>query len=100
MENLERWVRHSAMSDTTRYGAAVAALPSGIGALNGVVQGVIIHSDWLGAYGVAESDFARVSRETLPVAERSHMFWTAMRVRSLSAARPRSVAWGPAAISR
>jgi hypothetical protein len=70
MENLERWVRHSAMSDTTRYGAAVTALPSGIGALNGVVQGVIIHSDWLGAYGVAESDFARVSRETLPVVER------------------------------
>ena len=70
MENVERWIRHSAMSDIGGHGAAVAQLPPGIGALNGVVQGVIIHSDWLGAYGVRESQFDRVSRDTLPVAER------------------------------
>jgi hypothetical protein len=70
MENVERWIYHSAMSDPGRHGAAVAGLPSAVGALNGVVQGVIIHSDWLSAYGVGESQFVRVSRETLPVAER------------------------------
>lgn len=70
MENLEQWVRHSAMSDISRHAAAVAELPSDIGALNSVVQGVIIHSDWLGAYGVAESEFDSISRETLPMAER------------------------------
>jgi Transglutaminase-like superfamily len=70
MENPERWIRHSPMSDTRRYSSAVAELPSSVSALNGVVQGVIIHTDWLGAYGVDESQFDRVSRETLPVDER------------------------------
>jgi hypothetical protein len=69
-ESIERWIRHCAMSDPGRHDAAVAELPSSVGALNGVVQGLLIHSDWLGAYGVNESQFARVSRETLPVAER------------------------------
>jgi hypothetical protein len=70
MENIERWIGHSAMSDTGRHAVAVAELPPGIGALNSVLQGLIIHSDWLRAYGVDESRFDRVSRETLPVAER------------------------------
>ena len=70
MENVDRWISHSAMSDTGRHHAAVTELPSGIGALNSIVQGLIIHTDWLGAYGVEESQFDRVSRETLPVADR------------------------------
>jgi hypothetical protein len=70
MENFERWTSHSAMSDLGRHGAAVAELPSGVGALNGVVQRVLIRTDWLGAHGVDQSWFDRVSRNTLPVAER------------------------------
>jgi hypothetical protein len=70
MENLDRWISHSPMSDTGRHSSAVAELPSSVSALNGVVQGVIIHTDWRGAYGVHESHFDRVSRETSPVAER------------------------------
>jgi hypothetical protein len=70
MENVERWISHSAMSDTGRHAAAVAELLHGISALNSVVQGLLIHSDWLGTYGVCESDFDRISRDTLPVAER------------------------------
>lgn len=70
MENVERWMRHSAMSDTGRHDAVVAELPSDIGTLNGVVQGIIIHTDWLSAYGVDDAQFDRVSRDTLPVAER------------------------------
>lgn len=70
MENVERWMRHSAMSDTGRYNAAVAEMPMGIGALNAVVQGIVIHTEWLGAYGVNASDFDHVSRDTLPVADR------------------------------
>lgn len=69
-ENIERWIGHSAMSDPGRHDAAVAELPSSVRALNGVVQGLIIHTDWLSAYGVNESQFERVSRETVPVAER------------------------------
>jgi Transglutaminase-like superfamily len=69
-ENIERWIGHSAMSDPGRHDAAVAELPSRVRALNGVVQGLIIHTDWLSAYGVHESQFERVSRETVAVAER------------------------------
>jgi len=70
MENVDRWISHSAMSDLGRYHDAVAELPNGVGALNRVVQGVIIHTDWLHAYGVDSSRFERVSRDTLPIAER------------------------------
>ncbi|MBA2401567.1 MAG: transglutaminase domain-containing protein [Bradyrhizobium sp.] len=68
MENVERWMRHSAMSDIGRHDAA--SMPANIGALNTIVQGLIIHTDWLASYGVNESDFARVWRDTLPVADR------------------------------
>jgi hypothetical protein len=68
VDNVERWMRHSAMSDIGRHEAA--DLPADIGALNAVVQGIIIHTDWLAAYGVNASDFAQVSRDTLPVADR------------------------------
>jgi hypothetical protein len=70
MENVERWISHSPMSEPGRHGAVVAGLPSSVDALNSIVQGIIIHADWLSAYGVDESRFDRVSRETLPVAER------------------------------
>lgn len=70
MENVERWINQSPMSDTGPHGAAVAELPEGISDLTRVVQGLIIHTDWLGAYGVDVSQFAGQSRETLPVAER------------------------------
>ena len=70
MENVERWISHSAMSDISRHDAAIAEMSADIGALNAAVQGMIIHTEWLGAYGVKESDFASVSRDTLPVADR------------------------------
>jgi hypothetical protein len=70
MENVERWIRHSAMSDTGAHDAAVAEMPTDIGALNVIVQGFIIHTEWLGAYGVDASDFASLSRDTLPAADR------------------------------
>jgi hypothetical protein len=70
MDNVKQWISHSAMSDPGRHEAAMAELPSTVSALNRVVQGVLIHSDWLSAYGVDESRFAGVSRETLPIAAR------------------------------
>jgi hypothetical protein len=70
MENVERWISHSAMSDTSRHDAAVAEISSSVGALSAAVQGFIIHTEWLDAYGVNASDFASVSRDTLPVADR------------------------------
>ena len=45
-------------------------LPVDVGALCRVAQGILIHSDWLSAYGVSEAQFRTVSRETLPLAGR------------------------------
>jgi hypothetical protein len=70
MENFERWIGQSAMSDTGRHDVAVAEMPSSVGALNAAVQGIIIHTEWLDAYGVNASNFASVSRDTLSVTDR------------------------------
>lgn len=70
MEEARRWVGHTRMSDPRRHQSAIGALPSDIGALNEVVQGLLVHSDWLTAYGLDEAAYRAVSRATLPVAER------------------------------
>lgn len=70
MANAERWISHSAMSEPGRYQASMAELPAEVDALNRVVQGILVHTDWLHAYGIDSSRFERISRETLPVAVR------------------------------
>ncbi len=55
MENIERWISHSAMSDTGRHAAAVAELPiRRWRPQSDSCRVVIIHTDWLKAYGVDE----------------------------------------------
>lgn len=58
------------MSDPGSGHPGFDELPSDVGALCRVVQGVLIHSDWIAAYGVSEAQFRTVSRETLPLAAR------------------------------
>lgn len=70
MENLERWTKHSFMSDPAGHAGLVAELPPDIGALNSLVQGLLVHSDWLSLYGLDNADYRAVSRSTLPVADR------------------------------
>jgi Transglutaminase-like superfamily len=70
MIGVDRWAAHSQMSDPAKHAGLAAALPSGVGALNRVVQGLLIHSDWLGAYDVDERRVRANSRKTLPVADR------------------------------
>jgi len=65
-----RWVGHSRMSDPGSCAAHVAELPADVGALNRVVGGLLIHSDWLGAYDVDAHKLRANSRTTLPVADR------------------------------
>jgi transglutaminase superfamily protein len=65
-----RWVDHSRMSDPGRHAARIAELPADVGALNRIVQGLLIHSDWLDAYGVDAHELRANSRTTLPVADR------------------------------
>ena len=67
---MERWADHTPMSDPEGHAAVIADLSANIGLLNGFVQGVLVHSDWLNAYGLDDADYRTVSRATLPVAER------------------------------
>jgi hypothetical protein len=70
MTSNEQWTGHSGMSDLGDHVAILADLPPDVPVLNSVIQGVLIHSDWLSAYGLDEAQFATVSRTTLPVADR------------------------------
>jgi hypothetical protein len=63
MENVERWTSHSLMSDPAHHTVAIAGFPSDIGVLNGIIQGVLIHSDWLIDYNSMRPGF------TLPRAQ-------------------------------
>lgn len=58
------------MSDPAGHAVAIAGLPSDIGVLSSIIQGVLIHADWLTAYGVDDSHLLAASRTTLPVADR------------------------------
>jgi hypothetical protein len=65
-----RWAGHTRMSHPGKHALLVADLPSGIGPLISVVQGLLIHSDWLDAYPIEKERFSGMSRETLPIADR------------------------------
>jgi hypothetical protein len=68
MPNVEKWIDQSPMSNPAGHTAVIAALPSDIGALNGIIQGVLIHTECLAAYGL--EDAGPLSRATLPIADR------------------------------
>lgn len=70
MENPDRWRYHGPMSAPGAGSLNFDGLPGDAAALCRIVQGVLIHSDWLTAYGVSEAQFRTVSRETLPLAGR------------------------------
>lgn len=70
MESPERWRHHGPMSAPGNGLLNFNGLPVDVGSLCRVAQGVLIHSDWLAAYGVSEAQFQTVSRETLPLAGR------------------------------
>jgi hypothetical protein len=100
MPNLERWTDHSPMSDPVNHAAAIADLPSNIGMLNGIVQGVLVHSDWLTAYGLDDAHYRTVSRATLPVAERLDSIFERTRNPFKSHGHPINEQSEPAGISR
>lgn len=70
MENLERWIIHTLMSDPADHIGHVTELPSDIGRLNRLIQGLLVHSDWLTVYGLQPAHYRTASRDTLAVADR------------------------------
>jgi hypothetical protein len=92
MESVERWIGHSRMTDPGEHAAAVADLPPEVAALNNIIQGVLIHSAWLSAYGIDEVRLDPAARTTLPVAKRLEQIFTsgacALDVKRSPARRP------------
>ncbi len=70
MCSIDRWTGHTPMSDPADHAPRLAGLPADIGALNRVVQGMLVHSDWLAAYELDEALLDAGSRRTLPIAQR------------------------------
>jgi hypothetical protein len=69
-EDLDRWIGRSEMTDPGRHRDGIAGLPSEVGLLNGVIQGLLVHSDWLASYGLDETHRVGDSRKTLAIADR------------------------------
>jgi Transglutaminase-like superfamily len=70
MPNLDRWTQQSRMSKLGVHAYAIGELPFGLSGLVNIVQGLLVHEAWLGAYGLDERDYRGISRATLSVAER------------------------------
>ncbi len=68
------YMKHNALSDPGVHRASIQALAGAPRPLAGVIQGLLIHDSGLSHYGLSDSDFADVSRKTLPVAERLSHF--------------------------
>jgi hypothetical protein len=66
----ERWLAHTPMSDPGPAAALIEALPNDPPALVRAVQGLLLHGEWLGAYGLDADRTRPPSRTTLPVSER------------------------------
>jgi hypothetical protein len=60
----------TALTESGPHAAAIASLPDDVPSLVGIVQGVLIHGDWLDLYHLTDADFADTARDTLPIAAR------------------------------
>lgn len=78
-----RWLHQTRMTDPGPEASMLDGLPSALNAVCRIVQGVLIHLEWVGAYGLSERDFARASRDTLSLSD---------RLRRLADADPRPLA--------
>jgi hypothetical protein len=58
------------MTEPAVFDPAIKALPGDAASLARVVQGLLIHSEWLASYGADPNAFGAVSRATLPVRQR------------------------------
>ena len=82
-----RWLAQSRMSDPARYSPLVDDLPSEVGALIRVIQGLLIHADWLDDDSADNRRVSADARKTLPLAEQlDHIL--EIDPRPLHAARP------------
>jgi hypothetical protein len=65
-----RWTEHSAMTQPGDHAGMVAALPARPADLAAIIQGVLVHADWMAAYGLDGSTCGANGRGTLGMADR------------------------------
>ncbi len=65
-----RWLQHSPMTDPGMLAEEFKDLPPDVASLSRIAQGLLVHSEWLSAYGLDPTAFHSISRITLPVSER------------------------------
>jgi hypothetical protein len=70
MDGLEYYAAHGPLTEPAEYAGEFAGLPGDLDSYCRFVQGIVLHSDWAAAYGVADIG---LSRETLAVAERMEL---------------------------
>ena len=58
------------MTEPGRLAAQFETLPVGVAVLGEIAQGLLVHGDWLPAYGLEPAAIASISRTTLPVSVR------------------------------
>ena len=81
----ERWLPHSPMTEPGDQACRFDGLPAAIDPLCRAIQGVLVHSDWMAAYGLPEPDPS--ARATLPLSQRLRLIADADS-RSLAVTRP------------
>jgi len=67
---LDFYCCHGPLSDPGRHANALRDMGGSPGTLAAIVQGLLIHGDWLDLYGLGDADFPDASRTTLPIARR------------------------------
>ena len=70
MHHVAYWLRHTPMTEPGPLALAFEKLPSDVASLNRSAQGLLVHSEWLSAYGIDANTFCSVDRVTLAVSER------------------------------
>src|SRR5580704_10405569 len=70
MQRVAHWLRHTPMTEPGALALEFEKLPSDVASLNRLAQGLLVHSEWLSAYGVDASALRSANRVTLPVSER------------------------------
>ncbi len=69
MQSPERWLRHTPMTEPGALAPQFAKLPHDVPSLSEIVQGLLVHMEFLAAYGIDPGAIPFVSRTTLPVSE-------------------------------
>ena len=68
-QHVAQWLRHTPMTEPGALASEFEKLPSDVASLNRIAQGLLVHSEWLSAYGLDAHTVRPVSRATLPVSD-------------------------------